>query len=99
MLQVVGNSTFVLSVEATITSGHDVSEYLGTLGLVKSYFFKFFLEKKTKSRKKNLGVPSPPEDEEICLFAGLFANPDMVLRLSDIGRRGRNRIILYTLGL
>ena len=51
--QVVGNSTFVLSVETTMTSGHDVSEYLGTLGLVKSYFFKFFEEKKgKKSRKK-----------------------------------------------
>jgi hypothetical protein len=29
-----------------MTSGQDVSEYLDTLGLVKSYFFKFF-EKKT----------------------------------------------------
>jgi hypothetical protein len=25
-----------------MTSGHDVSEYLVTFGLVKSYFFKFF---------------------------------------------------------
>jgi hypothetical protein len=25
-----------------MTSGQDVSEYLDTLGLVKSYFFKFF---------------------------------------------------------
>ena len=30
-----------------MTSGHDVSEYLGTLGLVKSYFFNIF-EKKIK---------------------------------------------------
>jgi hypothetical protein len=25
-----------------MTSGQDVNEYLDTLGLVKSYFFKFF---------------------------------------------------------
>ncbi len=43
--QVVGNSTFVLPWKTTMTSGHDVSEYLGTLGLVKSYFFKFFGKK------------------------------------------------------
>jgi hypothetical protein len=30
-----------------MTSGQDVSEYLDTLGLVKSYFSKFFEEKKT----------------------------------------------------
>ena len=29
--------------------------------------------------KKDLGVPTPPEDETICLFAGLLANPDMPL--------------------
>ena len=47
-LQGVGNrdSTFVLSVETTMTSGQDVSESLDTLGLVKSYFFKFFGKKK-----------------------------------------------------
>jgi hypothetical protein len=33
--------------KTTMTSGQDVSEYLDTLGLVKSYFFKF-------SEKKNL---------------------------------------------
>ena len=60
-----------------MTSGHDVIEYLGTLGLVKSYFFKFF--EKKKSRKNTLGAPTPPEDETICLFARLLANPDMVL--------------------
>jgi hypothetical protein len=33
--------------KTTMTSGRDVSEYLDTLGLVKSYFFKkFFFEKK-----------------------------------------------------
>ena len=32
-----------------MTSGHDVSEYLGTLGLVTLYFFKFLEEKKKKS--------------------------------------------------
>jgi hypothetical protein len=26
-----------------MTSGQDVSEYLDTLGLVESYFFKFFV--------------------------------------------------------
>jgi hypothetical protein len=42
-----------------MTSGQDVSEYLDTLGLVKSYFLKFFEEKNSnKSReKKCLGVP------------------------------------------
>jgi hypothetical protein len=40
-----------------MTSGHDVSEYLDTFGLVKSYFFKFFekiqlkkIEKKSKKK-------------------------------------------------
>jgi hypothetical protein len=80
-----------------MTSGHDVSEYVGTLGLVKSYFFKFFENKmKKKSRKKKyLGAPTPPEDEEICLFAGLLANPDIVLSLeyqdgSPLSSRGLN---------
>jgi hypothetical protein len=54
-----------------------VSEYLDTLGLVKSYFFKFFIEK--KSRKKNVLVLRRPEDEAISLFAGLLANPDVPL--------------------
>ncbi len=40
------------------------------------------LFKKIKNReKKNLGAPTPPEDEAICLFAGLLANPDMPLNL------------------
>ena len=47
-LQGVGNSTFVLSVENdndfTVTSGQDVSEFLDTLGIVKSYFSSFFWE-------------------------------------------------------
>ena len=37
---------------------------------------------KKKSREKYLGAPTPPEDQAICLFAGLLANPDMTLRLS-----------------
>ena len=53
-----------------MTSGHDVSENLDPLGLVKSYFFKFF-EKNKKIEKKNLGAPTSPEDKAICLFAGL----------------------------
>ena len=65
-----------------MTPGHDVSEYLGTLGLVQSYFFSFFEEKnETNREKKYLGVPTPPEDEVICMFAGLLDNPDMVLSL------------------
>ena len=54
-----------------MTSGQDVSEYLDHLSLVKSYFFKFF------EKKKCLGVPTSPEDQAICLFAGLLSNPDM----------------------
>ena len=69
-----------------MTSGQDVSEYLDTLGLVKSCFFKFFEKKKWKKMKKiegkkYLDAPTPPEDEAICLFAGLLANPDMPLSL------------------
>jgi hypothetical protein len=47
-----------------MTSGQDVSEYLDTLGLVKSYFFKFFeiffkfFGKKIR-KKKCLGVQTP----------------------------------------
>ena len=62
-----------------MTSGHDVSEYLGTLGLVKSYFSKFFLNRE----KKISASPMSPEDETICLFAGLLANPNMVLSLGE----------------
>jgi hypothetical protein len=43
-----------------MTSGQDVSEYLDTFGLVKSYFFKFEKKKlkkiEKKSRKKNVLV-------------------------------------------
>jgi flavin reductase (DIM6/NTAB) family NADH-FMN oxidoreductase RutF len=40
---------------------HENAEYLDTLGLVKSYFFKFFQEKKSeKNRKKKcLGAQTP----------------------------------------
>ena len=72
-----------------MTSGQDVSEYLDTLGLVKSYFFKFFIiffkffEKQIvkKSKKKMSWCSDAPEDEAISLFAGLLANPDMTLSL------------------
>ena len=43
--------------KTTMTSGHDVSEYLGTLGLVKSYFFKFF--EKQIEKKEYLGLQHP----------------------------------------
>jgi hypothetical protein len=47
--------------KTTMTSGQDVSEYLDTLGLVKSYFFKFCEEKKIekKSKKKCRGAQTP----------------------------------------
>jgi hypothetical protein len=68
-----------------MTSGQDVSEYLDTLGLVKSYFSSFlsyfsnfFLQK--NRRKKNVLVLRGPEDETISLFAGLV-NPDVPLSL------------------
>jgi hypothetical protein len=70
-----------------MTSGQDVSEFLDTFGLVKSYFFKFFekiqLKKnwKKKRRKKMSWCSDSPEDEAISLFAGLLANPDMTLSL------------------
>ena len=35
-------------------------------------------------KKKYLGAPTPPEDEAISLFAGLLANPDMVLSRYNI---------------
>ena len=58
-----------------------MSEYLDTLGLVKSCFFKFFEKNKEKNRKKNVSVLRRPEDEANCLFAGLLANPDVPLSL------------------
>ena len=63
-----------------MTSGQDVSEYLDTFGLVKSYFFKFFEKMKLKkSREKMSWCSDAPEDEAISLFAGLLANPDVRL--------------------
>jgi hypothetical protein len=63
-----------------MTSGQDVSEYLDTLGLVKSYFSKFFEEKQLKKNKKKLSWYSDaPEDEAISLFTGLLPNPDVPL--------------------
>ena len=66
-----------------MTSGQDVSEYLDILGLVKSYFFKFFDKKRKKIEKKMSWCSDAPEneDEAISLFAGLLANPDMTLSL------------------
>jgi hypothetical protein len=50
-----------------MTSGQDVSEYLDTFGLVKSYFFKFFEGKKIgkKSGKKMSWCSDAPEDDSI----------------------------------
>jgi hypothetical protein len=66
-----------------MTSGQDVSEYLDTLVLVKSYFFKFFWGKKNKKNREFFFVVlrRHPEDESICLFAGLLPNPDVSLSL------------------
>ena len=66
-----------------MTSGQDVSEYLDTLGLV-NHIFQVFGEKKIRGLKKiegkkRLGAPTPPEDQAICLFAGLLDNPDVPL--------------------
>jgi hypothetical protein len=64
-----------------MTSGQDVSEFLDTLGLVKSYFSSF-LEKKIKTNRFFFVVfLDTPEDEVICLFAELLGNPDMPLSL------------------
>ena len=63
-----------------MTSGQDVSESLDTLGLVKSYFSSFLRKKNLKNREFFFcGAPDAPEDQAICLFAGLLANPDMTL--------------------
>jgi hypothetical protein len=63
-----------------MTSGQDVSEYLDTLGLVKSHFSSFLREKNKKIEgKKCLGAPTSPEDQVICLFGGFLPNPDMTL--------------------
>jgi hypothetical protein len=44
-----------------MTSGQDVSEYLDTFGLVKSYFFKFFEKMQLKKiEKKNVLVLRRP---------------------------------------
>ena len=69
-----------------MTSGQDVSEYLDTLGLVKSYFFKFFEKMKLKknekkSKKKMSWCTDAPEDESISLSAGFLDNPDVSLNL------------------
>jgi hypothetical protein len=67
-----------------MTSGQDVSEYLDILGLVKSYFSSFFGEKKIKKSRIFFFVVLRPEDEAICLFAGLLANPDVPLSPGEL---------------
>jgi hypothetical protein len=69
-----------------MTSGQDVSESLDTLGLVKSYFSSF-LRKKIK--KKFCGADAP-EDQVICLFSGLLANPDMLLSLINLNDKNKS---------
>ncbi len=69
--------------KTTMTSGHDVSECLDTLGLVKSYFFTSFFKTEINKieRRKCLGASTPPEDQAICLFAEFLPNPDMSFSL------------------
>ncbi len=74
-----------------MTSGQDVSEFLDTLGLVKSYFSSF-LEKKNQKKKIVSGAPDAPEDQAICLFAGLLANPDMSLSLDSITQHNEHTL-------
>jgi hypothetical protein len=60
-----------------------VSEYLDTLGLVQSYFFKFFEKKLKKNREKKVyWCSDAPEDQAICLLEGLLGNPDVPLSLT-----------------
>ena len=75
-----------------MTSGQDVSEFLDILGLVKSYFSIFFGEKKLKKNRDFCfgGAPDAPEDQAICLFAGLLANPDMALSQMLLSKCYRN---------
>jgi hypothetical protein len=55
--------------KTTMTSGEDVSEYLDTLGLVKSYFSKFFEKQMTKNRgKKCLGTQTSQRGSGDFLF-------------------------------
>jgi hypothetical protein len=89
--QGVGNSTFVLSVETKMTSGQDVSEFLDILGLVKSYFLSFL------GGKKNREFFFAPEDQAICLFAGLLVNPDMALSHLSLYRFIKKKIYTNTL--
>ncbi len=53
-----------------MTSGQDVSEHLDTLGLIKSYFFKFFDKKKLEKieEKKCLGVQTPQRMSRFACF-------------------------------
>ena len=77
-----------------MTSGQDVSEYLDILGLVKSYFSSFFGEKKIKKIENFFlccGAPDAPEDQTICLFAGLLANPDVRLSLQENSDHAQRR--------
>jgi hypothetical protein len=62
-----------------MTSGQDVSEYLDTLGLVKSYFSRFLRKKKYKKSKKKSWCSDVQEDQVISLFAGFLGNPDVSL--------------------
>ena len=68
-----------------MSSGQDVSEFLDTLGLVKSYFSTFLKKKVKKSRTFFLWCSDDSEDQAICLFAGLLANPDVPLSRLSVG--------------
>ena len=78
---------------STMTSGQDVSEFLDILGLVTSYFSSFLEKKNKKNREFFFGAPDAPEDQAICLFAGLLANPDMALSRLSLHQHSYIRLI------
>ena len=54
--------------------------------------------KKNREKKIYLGAPTSPEDEAICLFAGLLANPDKVLSLCLSHKSEFLAFVLYSTG-
>jgi hypothetical protein len=81
-----------------MTSGQDVSEFLDTSGLVKSYFSSFLRKKIKKNREIFFWWCSDAsEDQEIGLFGGFLANPDMPLSLYECRCDERSKLKLRVL--